>query len=68
VVGDLSRMNTRAVGLSIILLSSFNNSPGRPLLDYVSMAVDLHKYYFRYIVRIFGYIYVIFVFPEIKTA
>ena len=32
------------------------------------MAVDLHKYYFRYIVRIFGYIYVIFVFPEIKTA
>ena len=34
----------------------------------ISMAVDLHKYYFRYIVRIFGYIYVFFVFPEIKTA
>ena len=33
-----------------------------------AMAVDLHKYYFRYIVRIFGYIYVFFVFPEIKTA
>ena len=32
------------------------------------MAVDLHKYYFRYIVSYLVNIYIYFMFPEIKTA
>ena len=34
----------------------------------IVMAVDLHKYYFRYIVSYLVNIYIYFMFPEIKTA
>jgi hypothetical protein len=38
------------------------------LFSLTTMAVDLHKYYFRYIVSYLVNIYVFFVFPEIETA